>query len=54
MTDGTRFDSNPNPKKVDRSELLRDHDPVGYELVALIPVGYPAHESAVPKRRDIG
>jgi len=25
----------------------------GYELVALIPVGYPAKESAAPKRREI-
>ncbi|PKN23918.1 MAG: nitroreductase [Deltaproteobacteria bacterium HGW-Deltaproteobacteria-21] len=26
----------------------------GYEVVALIPVGYPAKESAAPKRREIG
>jgi nitroreductase len=26
----------------------------GYELVALIPVGYPAKDSAAPKRREIG
>jgi nitroreductase len=25
----------------------------GYELVALIPVGYPAKESAAPKRREV-
>jgi nitroreductase len=25
----------------------------GYELVALIPVGYPAKDSAAPKRREI-
>ena len=25
----------------------------GYELVALIPVGYPAKESSAPKRREI-
>jgi nitroreductase len=25
----------------------------GYELVALIPVGYPARESAAPKRREV-
>jgi nitroreductase len=25
-----------------------------YEVVALIPVGYPARESAAPKRREIG
>ena len=27
--------------------------PEGYELVSLIPVGYPAHESKPPKRREI-
>jgi nitroreductase len=26
----------------------------GYELLALIPVGYPAKDSAAPKRREIG
>jgi len=26
----------------------------GYELVALIPVGYPAKDSAAPKRREVG
>jgi nitroreductase len=26
----------------------------GYELVALIPVGYPARDSTAPKRREIG
>jgi nitroreductase len=38
-----------------------DHDkakkvlevPEGYELVALIPLGYPAHEPSAPKRREI-
>jgi nitroreductase len=25
----------------------------GYELVALIPVGYPAKDSTAPKRREI-
>lgn len=40
---------------------LFDHDkaktalnvPDGYELVALIPLGYPAKESTAPKRREI-
>lgn len=40
---------------------LFDHDrardvlgvPEGYELVAMIPVGYPAQESKAPKRREI-
>lgn len=40
---------------------LFDHDrakealgvPEGYEVVSLIPLGYPAHESAAPKRREI-
>jgi len=40
---------------------LFDHDrartilgvPEGYELVSLIPLGFPAKESAAPKRRDI-
>ncbi len=27
--------------------------PEGYELVSLIPVGYPAHASSAPKRREI-
>ena len=27
--------------------------PSGYELVALIPLGYPAHEPSAPKRRDL-
>ena len=27
--------------------------PEGYELVSLIPVGYPAYDSKAPKRRDI-
>ena len=27
--------------------------PEGYELVSLIPVGYPGHESKAPKRREI-
>ena len=27
--------------------------PEGYELVSLIPLGYPAHESKGPKRREI-
>lgn len=27
--------------------------PEGYELVSLIPLGYPAHDSKPPKRRDI-
>lgn len=27
--------------------------PEGYELVSLIPVGYPAKETAAPKRREI-
>jgi nitroreductase len=27
--------------------------PEGYEVVSLIPVGYPAHESAAPKRREV-
>ncbi|MGB3210122.1 MAG: nitroreductase family protein [Desulforhopalus sp.] len=27
--------------------------PRGYELVALIPLGYPGHEPSAPKRRDI-
>lgn len=39
-----------------------DHDkaanavdlPSGYELVALIPLGYPAKESSPPKRRQVG
>lgn len=39
-----------------------DHDkaakavnlPDGYELVALIPLGYPAKESSPPKRREVG
>ena len=26
----------------------------GYELVVLVPIGYPAKDSAVPKRREIG
>jgi nitroreductase len=41
---------------------LFDHDKAktvlsvgeGYELVALIPVGYPAKDSPTPKRREIG
>jgi nitroreductase len=41
---------------------LMDHDkakgvlevPDGYELVSLIPLGYPAKESPAPKRRAIG
>jgi nitroreductase len=41
---------------------LFDHDrarniikvPEGYELVALIPLGYPAKISSAPKRRDTG
>jgi nitroreductase len=41
---------------------LLDHDrakgvlgvPEGYELVSLIPLGYPARESSAPKRRAIG
>jgi nitroreductase len=28
--------------------------PQGYEVVALIPVGYPAKESPAPRRREIG
>jgi len=40
---------------------LFDHDqiksalgvPEGYELVSLIPVGYPAKETSAPKRREI-
>ena len=40
---------------------LFDHDkaaealglPQGYELVALIPLGYPAKVSSAPKRREI-
>jgi len=28
--------------------------PAGYELVALIPMGYAAKDSAAPKRREIG
>jgi nitroreductase len=27
--------------------------PEGYNLVSLIPLGYPAHDSAAPKRREI-
>ena len=27
--------------------------PEGYELVSMIPLGYPAHESSAPKRRAI-
>jgi len=27
--------------------------PAGYELVALIPLGYPDHEPSAPKRREI-
>ncbi len=27
--------------------------PSGYELVALIPIGYPDHEPSAPKRREI-
>jgi nitroreductase len=27
--------------------------PEGHDLIALIPIGYPAHASAAPKRRDI-
>ena len=27
--------------------------PAGYELVALIPIGYPAKESSAPKRREV-
>ena len=27
--------------------------PEGYELVSMIPVGYPAHDSKAPKRREI-
>ena len=27
--------------------------PEGYELVSIIPLGYPAHDSAAPKRREI-
>jgi len=27
--------------------------PEGYELVSLIPLGYPAHDSSAPKRREI-
>lgn len=26
----------------------------GYELVALIPIGYPAKDSSAPKRREVG
>lgn len=26
----------------------------GYEVAALIPVGYPARDSGAPKRREIG
>jgi nitroreductase len=41
---------------------LFDHDatksilgvPAGYELVTLIPLGYPAKVSSAPKRREIG
>ena len=41
---------------------LFDHDkakkilavPEGYELVALIPIGYPAHIPSAPKRKEIG
>ncbi|MDY0040900.1 MAG: nitroreductase family protein [Desulforhabdus sp.] len=41
---------------------LYDHDqagkilgvPEGYELVALIPLGYPAKVSSAPKRRNLG
>jgi nitroreductase len=41
---------------------LFDHDKAknvlgvgdGYELVAMIPVGYPAKDSPAPKRREIG
>ena len=41
---------------------LFDHDkaknivkvPDGYELVVLIPLGYPAKISSAPKRREIG
>jgi len=41
---------------------LFDHDkaksilkvPEGYELVVLIPIGYPAKTSSAPKRREIG
>jgi len=41
---------------------LFDHDkartilkvPDGYEVVALLPLGYPAKESSPPKRREIG
>lgn len=32
-------------------ELL--HVPSGYELVALIPIGYPDHQPSAPKRRAI-
>jgi len=40
---------------------LFDHDkagkllnvPLGYELVLLIPLGYPAKQSSAPKRREI-
>ncbi len=28
--------------------------PEGYELVAMLPIGYPAKEPAAPKRREIG
>jgi nitroreductase len=28
--------------------------PEGYELVAMLPLGYPAKEPAAPKRREIG
>ncbi len=27
--------------------------PEGYELVSLIPVGYPGHDSSAPKRREL-
>ncbi len=32
-------------------EILRIPD--GYEVVALIPIGYPAHEPKAPKRKEI-
>ena len=27
--------------------------PEGYELVSIIPLGYPAHDSSAPKRREV-
>lgn len=28
--------------------------PEGYEIVSLIPIGYPAHNPSAPRRKDIG